>query len=113
MVFVPTPVHHHESPRVRELAERLRQAITDFERQYPMSHEEIRAALHLAGRASAGPAAGARIALMIVGVVAAIGVAFAVTARATSDGGLSVPVLAGVVAAVAVAFGVMRLARRE
>jgi hypothetical protein len=72
-VFVPTPVQPPESPRVRELSQRIQDLIRDFQRQYPMTSTEIHQALRHAGGASG---AGRRplVTVVVAGVVTVLGV---------------------------------------
>jgi len=76
-VYVPTPVGPPESPRVRELSQKIQQIISDFQRQYPMTPAEIRQALLHAAGATGGHhrpllalVAGGLAALLGIGVFA-------------------------------------------
>jgi hypothetical protein len=72
-VFVPTPVQPPDSPRVRELSQRIQQVITDFQHQYPMTPGEIRQALlHAAG--SAGGTRRPLLAAVAGGIAAVLGI---------------------------------------
>lgn len=53
-MLVQPPAEPPESPRVRELSQRLRQTIHEFQRQYPMTPAELRRAVQRAARTS-GP----------------------------------------------------------
>jgi hypothetical protein len=102
-VYVPTHVDPPESPRVRELSQRIRQLISDFQREYPMTPAEIRQALAHAA-SSAGGDRRPLVAVMAVGVAAALGVTlFASRAGGSGGGNASMPVfiLVGVLAAMA------------
>jgi hypothetical protein len=56
-VVFPVPQVPAESPRVRELSQRLQQTIQEFQRQFPMTPAEVRQAVrHVAGTAGAGSA---------------------------------------------------------
>ena len=110
-MYVPIPSQPPESPRVRELSQRIQQLITDFQRQYPMTPAEIRQALVHA----ASTAAGNRRPLAVViaaGVVAALGVGLFVS-RSGGGGGdaAGIPILAVVGIAAAVAGLVLAIRR--
>ena len=110
-MYVPTPVQPPESPRVRELSQRIQHLITDFQRQYPMTPAEIRQALgHVAGTTT-----GSRRPLAVaiaVGVVAALGAGLFMS-RGGGDGGdaAGIPILAVVGIAAAVAGLVLAIRR--
>ena len=72
-MFVPTPVQPPESPRVRELSQRIQELIRDFQRQYPMTSTEVRQALLHAGGAAGGNRP-ALVAVVAGGVAALLGV---------------------------------------
>lgn len=102
-MFVPTHVEPPESPRVRELSQRIRQLITDFQREYPMTPAEIRQAL-LHAASSAGGDRRPFVAVMAAGVVAALAAGLFVF-RGGGSGGenatMPVVILVGVLAAMA------------
>jgi hypothetical protein len=102
-VYVPTHVEPPESPRVRELSQRIRQLISDFQREYPMTPAEIREALMHAA-SSAGGDRRRFVAVMAVGVAAALGVGL-FASRAAGSGGenptMPIFILVGVLAAMA------------
>jgi len=83
-VFVPTPIQPPDSPRVRELSQRIQQHVTDFQHQYPLTPTEVRQALlHAAG--SAGGNRRPLFAALAGGIAALLG--FAVfSARAGERG---------------------------
>lgn len=112
-MFVPTHVESPESPRVRELSQRIRQLISDFQREYPMTPAEIRQALMHAA-SSVGGDRRPLVVVMAAGAVAALGVALFVS-RAGGSGGenASMPVfiLVGVLAAMAGLVLAMRRSR--
>jgi hypothetical protein len=84
-VFVPTPVQPPESPRVRELSQRIQELIRDFQRQYPMTSTEIRQALqHASGVASGGRRP--LVAVVAGGVAALLGVAVFLSRGAQGGG---------------------------
>lgn len=54
-MLIPSQPELPESPRVRELSQRLRQTIQEFQRQYPMTPAEIHEAVrHAAGGSGSG-----------------------------------------------------------
>lgn len=63
MTYVPVGPPPVESPRVRELSQRLAEVIEEYERQYPMSAGEVRQALRIAGSKKAGGGAGTAVAV--------------------------------------------------
>jgi hypothetical protein len=112
MVYVPTPVHREESPRVRELSQRLAEVIMEYQRQYPMSGDEIRAALRLAATPSTGVAP-QRVAAVVAALVAALlgaGLMFARAGGPESRFPVVLPmvILGGVVAALGIMLAVRR-----
>lgn len=111
-MFVPTPVQPPESPRVRELSQRIQELVRDFQRQYPMTSTEIRQALQHAS----GAAGGERRPMVVValaGGVAALGIAVFVS-RAAERGGetASFPIMI-VVAVMAAAAGIFLAIKRR
>jgi hypothetical protein len=54
-VVFPIPQGPPESPRVRELSQRLQETIQEFQRRFPMTPAEVRQAVrHAAGTAGGG-----------------------------------------------------------
>jgi hypothetical protein len=84
-VYVPTPVGPPESPRVRELSQRIQQIITDFQRQYPMTPAEIRQALLHAAGATGGH--GRPIVALVAGGLAALAGIGVFALRSVEGGG--------------------------
>lgn len=83
-MYVPTPIQPPESPRVRELSQKIQQIISDFQRQYPMTPAEIRQALlHAAG--ATGGHRGPLVALVAGGLAALLGIG--VFASGSIEGG--------------------------
>ena len=99
-MFVPTPVQPPESPRVRELSQRVQELIRDFQRQYPMTSTEIRQALQHASGASGGDRR-ALVAAMAAGVAGALGVGLFVARGGGDASAIPMVVLVAVLAAVA------------
>jgi hypothetical protein len=102
-----------ESPRVRELSQRIQELIRDFQRQYPMTSTEIRQALLHAS----GTAGGDRRPLLVVAlasVVAALGVGV-FASRAGQGSGESGPFPIMVVLAVVAAMAgiILAIKRRQ
>lgn len=91
-MFVPTPVQPPESPRVRELSQRIQDVIRDFQRQYPMTSAEIRQALWHAG-GSTGTRRPALVAAVAGGVAAILGVGVFVSRGAEPPGGGTFPIM--------------------
>jgi hypothetical protein len=112
-MYVPTPVEPPESPRVRELSQRIQQLITDFQRQYPMTPTEIRQAL-LHAATSAGGSRRAPLVAVIAGVVAALGLGLFVARRGGSGGeSAAMPILVMVAVLAAVAGLVLAIRRNR
>ncbi len=63
MTYVPVIPRPPDSPRVRELSQRLADVIEEYERQYPMSPGEIRQALRITGSKKASGGAGTAVAV--------------------------------------------------
>jgi len=109
-VYVPTPVQPPESPRVRELSQRIQQLISDFQRQYPMTPAEIRQALQHA----AGPVGGDQrrvLAVVAGGLAAALGVGvFVATERGAEISAMPIAVAVGILAMLV---GLVRAVRRN
>ncbi len=75
MTYVPVGPPPVESPRVRELSQRLAEVIDEYERQYPMSAGEIRQALRIASSKKASGGAGTVVAVAAgMGLLLGIGV---------------------------------------
>lgn len=112
-MFVPTPIQPPESPRVRELSQRIRQLIADFQRQYPMTPGEIRQALlHAAGGVGGGYPR-RFVAILVGGLAAVLGVG--VFASRSVEGGANVtwaPILVAI-GVVAGAMGLVIAVRRS
>jgi len=100
-VFVPTPIQPPDSPRVRELSQRIQQLVTDFQHQYPMTPAEIRQALlHAAG--SSGGNRRPLLAALAGGIAAVLGFGvFAAQAggRGGDTAGFPIVLVVGVFAA--------------
>lgn len=111
-MFVPTPVQPPESPRVRELSQRIQELILEFQRQYPMTSTEIRQALLHAAGASGGDRRPV-VAMALAGVVAALGIGV-FASRVSERGGeaASFPIMV-VIAVVAAVFGVVIAIKRH
>lgn len=85
-VFVPTPVQPPESPRVRELSQRIQELVRDFQRQYPMSSTEVRQALRHAAGAGGEGSRPALVAVVAGGVAALLGVGVFLSRGAEGSG---------------------------
>jgi len=110
-VYVPTPVQPPESPRVRELSQRVQQLVSDFQRQYPMTPAEIRQALLHAASSTAGGRRPLAV-VLAAGVVAALGVGVLLSRSGGGGGdGAGMPIVAAVAVAAAVAGLVLAIRR--
>jgi len=88
MTYVPVGPPPVESPRVRELSQRLAKVIEEFEQQYPMSAGEVRQALRIAGSKKASGGAGTAVALAAgFGLLLGIGMFAYFLSQRQPDGG--------------------------
>jgi hypothetical protein len=104
--YVPPP----QSPRVRELSERLADVIEDFEREYPMSAPEIRQAMNNVLAQKKG-GQGAALGLMVgLGTLVLLGGVFAYFFIGRESGGAlpaRIPMVAVAVAVLAILVAVL------
>jgi len=112
VVYVPMPVQPPESPRVRELSQKIQQLIADFQRQYPMTPAEIREALfHAAGHVG-GAFPRRLVAVLLGGVAAMLGVGVLVTRGGAEGTGITIAPIIVAVGVAAAAVGLVAAARR-
>jgi len=111
-VFVPTPVQQPESPRVRELSQRIQELVRDFQHQYPMTPTEIRQALQHASGAPGGERRPV-VAVALAGQVAALRIAVFVSRAAKSGGDTTAVPIMMVVAVFAAMAGIFLAIKRR
>ncbi|HSG80795.1 MAG TPA: DUF3188 domain-containing protein [Gemmatimonadota bacterium] len=88
MSYVPIVPRPPDSPRVRELSERLAEVIQQFQDRYPMSASEIRQALRIAAARTSGSRAGVFMALAAAtALLVGIGVFAYYLGQTQPDGG--------------------------
>jgi VIT1/CCC1 family predicted Fe2+/Mn2+ transporter len=106
---MPKPPEQPESPRVRELSQRLARTIDEFQRQYPMKANEIRQALRIAAGETSRGERSAGLPL-IVGALVFAGLAGVLFFQASGEGGPWITVV--LVGTILIAVGLI-VARRK